>query len=86
MIIDEYDQAFDDTQSISFGVEDLGSAEHYAEIFSDYLADIDGNDPKSVENLIEGIYRALDNWFDYHDKYARAYAKLRKRVREALAV
>lgn len=63
-----------------------GTAEYYAEGFSDYLADVDASDPKTTENLIEGFYRALDSWFDYHDAQARAYADMRKRVREALAV
>ena len=63
-----------------------GTAEYYAESFSDYLADVDAADPKTTENLIEGFYRALDSWFDYHDAQARAYADMRKRVREALTV
>ena len=63
-----------------------GTPEYYAEGFSDYLADVDASDPKTTENLIEGFYRALDSWFDYHDAQARAYADMRKRVREALTV
>ena len=63
-----------------------GTPEFYAEGFSDYLADVDAENPATTENLIEGFYRALDSWFDYHDAQARAYADLRKRVREALAV
>jgi len=63
-----------------------GTADFYAEGFSDYLADVDATDPQTTENLIEGFYRALDSWFDYHDAQARAYADLRKRVREALTV
>jgi hypothetical protein len=65
---------------------EYGTAEYYAEAFSDYLADVQADDPKTTENLIEGFYRALDSWFDYHDAQARAYAAMRKRVREALAV
>jgi hypothetical protein len=63
-----------------------GTAEYYAEGFSDYLADVDANDPKTTENLIKGFYQALDSWFEYHDAQARAYADIRKRVREALTV
>ena len=65
---------------------EYGTADYYAEGFSDYLADVDAADPKTTENLIEGFYRAIDSWFDYHDAQAREYAKLRKRVREALTV
>ena len=63
-----------------------GTADYYAEGFSEYLAEVEAEDPKTTENLIEGFYRALDSWFDYHDAQARAYADLRKRVREALAM
>jgi len=63
-----------------------GTPEYYAEQFSDWLADVDASDPQTTENLIEGFFRAIDSWFDYHDEQARAYAALRKRVREALAV
>jgi hypothetical protein len=63
-----------------------GTEESYAEMFSDLLADVDSEDPETCENLIKGFYRAIDSWFDYHDAQARAYAELRKRVREALAV
>jgi hypothetical protein len=65
---------------------EYGTADFYAEGFSDYLADIDAKDPETTKNLIEGFYRAIDSWFEYHDEQARAYADLRKRVREALAV
>jgi hypothetical protein len=40
----------------------------------------------TAENLIEGFYQALDSWFEYHDAQARAYADIRKRVRQALTV
>ncbi len=63
-----------------------GTPEYYAESFSDYLADVDATNPATVDNLLEGFYQALDSWFDYHDAQARAYADIRKRVREALAM
>ena len=63
-----------------------GTADYYAEQFSDFLADVQADDPKVTENLIEGFYRAIDSWFDYHDAQARAYADIRKRVRQALTV
>ena len=63
-----------------------GTPEYYAEGFSDYLADVDAENPATVDNLIEGFYQALDSWFDYHDAQARAYADLRKRIRATLTV
>ena len=63
-----------------------GTADFYAEQFGDLLADVQADDPQTTENLIEGFYRALDSWFEYHDAQARAYADIRKRVREELTV
>ena len=65
---------------------EYGTADYYAEGFSDYLADVQADHPETAQNLIEGFYRALDSWFEYHDEQARAYADLRKRVRQALAM
>ena len=63
-----------------------GTPEYYAEMFSDLLADVDADRPDTVDNLLEGFYRAIDYWFDYNDAQARAYADIRKRVRQALTV
>ena len=65
---------------------EYGTVDFYAEQFSDLLADVDAENPDAADALIEGFYRAVDSWFDYHDAQARAYAELRKRVREALTV
>jgi hypothetical protein len=63
-----------------------GTAEYYAEAFADFLADVDATDPATTDNLIKGFYLAIDGWFEHHDAQARAYAELRKRVRQTLTV
>lgn len=63
-----------------------GTAEYYEDMFSDLLADVDSEDSTTTENIVQGFYRALDSWFEYHDKQAREYADIRKRVRQALTV
>ena len=63
-----------------------GTVEYYVDMFSDILADVDGEDPSNAENILNGFYVALDDWFDYHKQQADAYAELRVRVREALAM
>ena len=65
---------------------EYGTADYYAEQFSDFLADVDAENPATADALIEGFYRAIDSWFDYHDAQARTYADIRKRVRQALTV
>jgi len=63
-----------------------GTPEFYCEHFSDLLADVDGEDSATADSIIQGFLTAVDEWFDYHERQADAYAKLRERVREALAV
>lgn len=63
-----------------------GTAEYYEDMFSDLLADVDSDRPDTTENIVQGFYRSLDSWFEYHDKQAREYADIRKRVRQALTV
>jgi len=65
---------------------EYGTADYYAEQFSDFLADVDAKNPATADALIEGFYRAIDSWFEYHDEQARTYADIRKRVRQALTV
>ena len=63
-----------------------GTPEFYAEHFGDMLADVDGDDPTATDSIIKGFFTAVDDWFNYHEQQANAYAHLRQRVREALAM
>jgi len=63
-----------------------GTPEFYTEHFSDLLADVDGEDPATADSIIQGFLIAVDEWFTYHERQANAYAQLRERVREALAM
>ena len=65
---------------------EYGTPEFYAECFADFLADVDGEDPVTADSIIQGFLTAVDEWFTYHERQANAYAQLRQRVREALAV
>ena len=63
-----------------------GTPEFYKEQFSDLLADVDAGDPMTSENILKGFYLAIEDWFEYHDKQAREYAAIRKRVRSTLGM
>ena len=63
-----------------------GTLEFYSEQFSDILADVDATSPDVADNILNGFITALDEWLDYHDKQATAYAQLRQRVRKALTM
>ena len=65
---------------------EYGTPEFYAECFADFLADVDGEDPATVDNIIKGFLMSVEDWFNYHEQQANAYAQLRQRVREALAM
>lgn len=63
-----------------------GTPEFYKEQFSDILADVDSDNPAYADAIVEGFLLALDDWLNYHQAQANAYAQLRQRVREALTV
>ena len=63
-----------------------GTKEFYAEQFGDILADVDYDGGHYGDAIVEGFLIAVDDWFNYHDHQAKAYAQLRERVRKALAV
>jgi len=64
-----------------------GTPECYAEMFADILADADlESEPTHADAIIEGFYRALEDWFNYHNEQARLYADMHQRVRETLAM
>jgi hypothetical protein len=63
-----------------------GTPEYYKEGFSDYLSDIESDNPATIDNLVEGFLLAIGDWLDYHQKQADAYTELRERVRKALTV
>lgn len=63
-----------------------GSTEFYKEMFSDIFADVQSDDPQTSENILKGFYLAIEDWFEYHDKQAREYAAIRKRVRQTLGM
>ena len=59
---------------------------HYAAMFADILADVDGEDPEATKKLMDGFMLALEDWFNYHDVQARTYSDLRVRIRKSLGV
>ena len=61
-----------------------GTPEFYAEGFADYLADVEADNPATIENFVKGFYTALDEWLDYHKNQAEAYAELRRSIKEAI--
>lgn len=63
-----------------------GTAEYYAEMFSDILADVDSDNPVYADAILKGFTLALNDWLTYHDEQTKAYKVLRERVHQALAV
>jgi len=63
-----------------------GTPEFYQEQFADVLADVDSERPEYADAIVQGFLLAVDDWLNYHQAQANAYAQLRQRVREALTV
>tara|TARA_E500000318_G_scaffold105817_1_gene113150 strand:- start:2217 stop:2429 length:213 start_codon:yes stop_codon:yes gene_type:complete len=66
--------------------ESYGSVQFYAEQFSDILADVDATCtyPNNPNDIIQGFYKAFDDWMEYHEKQAEAYSELKLKVKAAL--
>jgi len=69
---------------MTFDNPKYGTVDYYATHFSDFLADVDGEDPVNSDNILKGFYMALDEWFDYHANQVTAYSELREKVKAAL--
>ena len=70
-------------------MNNYGTKEYYAEMFSDILADVDGESedyPKQADRIVNGFLYAFEDWFKYHAVQAKAYYELRARVRETLGI
>lgn len=66
-----------------------GTPEHYGDLFSDILADVDARNqshPNEADCIVNGFLYALEDWFNYHDEQAQAYSDLRIRVRKTLGL
>ena len=63
-----------------------GTVEFYSGMFSDILADVDPNGTykDSVDNIIQGFYKAIDSWLDYHQEQSEAYKQMKAKVKAAL--
>jgi len=64
---------------------EYGTAEYYAEMFSDILADVNADyAPSSSDNIYKGFLLAINSWLEYHQEQTQAYISLRDKVRTAL--
>ena len=43
-----------------------GTAEYYAEMFADFIADAQHDSPDISDNLVAGFRMAIDDWRKYH--------------------
>ena len=63
-----------------------GTPEYYKEQFSDFLADVQADDPKYGDAIVEGLLLCIKDWRDYHANQVNEYNRIEQRVRTALAV
>ncbi len=43
-----------------------GTKEYYAEVFADFIADVQHDSPEVSDNLVAGFLLAIDDWRKYH--------------------
>ncbi len=47
---------------------EYGTAQYYAEMFADFIADIQHDSPEISDNLLAGFKLAINDWREYHVK------------------
>ncbi len=47
---------------------EYGTKEYYAEMFADFIADIQHDSPQVSDNLLAGFKLAINDWREYHVK------------------
>jgi hypothetical protein len=61
-----------------------GTVEFYSDMFSDILADVDPETENSVDNIIQGFYKSIDSWIEYHHKQSEEFNRMKAKVKAAL--
>jgi hypothetical protein len=61
----------------------FGTPQFYAEMFDDILADVQGDDPKYGDAIVEGFLLSLEGWRKYHKEQVSEYDRIEQRVRQA---
>ena len=47
---------------------EYGTPQYYAEMFADFIADVQHDSPEFGDNLVAGLKLAIKDWRDYHVK------------------
>jgi hypothetical protein len=63
-----------------------GTIEYYAEQFSDFLADVQADSPKTSDAVVGGFLLAIQEWKEYHQAQVNEYTRIDERVRQTLTV
>ena len=63
---------------------EYGTKEYYADMFSDFIADVDPERPETSENIIEGFKLALNGWREYHEQMKDQLEVMQKKVDEEI--
>ena len=63
-----------------------GTPQFYAEHFSDFLADVQADDPKYGDAIVEGLLLCIKDWRDYHANQVNEYDRIEQRVRQTFTV
>lgn len=73
-----FDQTYTERlkQITTMNKHDYGSAEFYAELFSDILADAQSENPQIGNNIVAGFKLAISEWREYHRNQAEEYDRL----------
>lgn len=56
------------------------SVGNYANLFADIIADVQGDDPTTTDNMVAGFKQAIKDWRDYHAKQIVEFDRMEKMI------
>ena len=63
-----------------------GTTKYYAELFADFIADIQHDSPETSDNLISGFKLAIDDWRQYHVKQILELDRVETQLNEKIGL
>ena len=61
-----------------------GTKEYYAEMFADFIADIQHDSPEISDSLVAGFLLALNDWRQYHVKQILELDRVESQVHDKI--
>ena len=63
-----------------------GTPTYYAELFADFIADVQHDEPQFGDNLIAGFKLAIADWKKYHEQQVQELERIANKVDDEIGL